>query len=296
MIRYILGAALAASAITPVMAANPQYLETFEGYSGAFTATGNVGFGASVSSITQFTSGTAQAETFGGNLATTSSAFAGSTALSWDGATDQYALVRGGVDYAGSAPLPGTAGQVYAALALRVDKLAPVIGDNDIEIFRLGQTTGNRDLHIGVFNGVLELLNRNGGPLVTLSTTAFDPASGSNWANGQWRVLAISANLTTASATSVVKVWTINSVTGAATLLGQTAPFTAVRTAGINHYGTGAFAAVPSGTSGVAISTDNWGIYNSSTVTDEAAFLRGVSIAYWGVDPQAGVADWSVYE
>lgn len=278
-------------------ASAPDYLETFEDYDGTFDgSTGAIGFTAGTTTIVPFQSGTVSGGSFAGSplAISTDSPFAGDQALTWHGDSDRFALVRGGADFASSDPLDGTEGQVYAAFALRVDSLDPTLANNDIEILRLGQGGGFRDIHVGVLDGVLELVGTNGAALVELSTEAFDPGSSENWADDEWRVLAISATLDTTDPESVVKVWLVAD-DGSATLLGETAPFTAARDSGINHYGIGAFVAIPTGTAAIQITTDEWGIYDAANVTDETDFLAKVAEHYWGVVP-SNVDGWHLFD
>jgi hypothetical protein len=285
------------------MATAQTAFEGFESFSGVFAAannTTNTGFDGvgSATTLPGFT-GIAVHENFGGTPISidTVSPFEGSQALRWAGDSDQYALIRGaayGTIYDGTAGTPNTVGSVFAAFAVRVNSLDATLGNNDIELFRLGQVAGERDLHIGAFNGVLEIVGRNGAPFTTLSTTAFDAASPSNWTTGgnPWRVLAVKAVFDTAAPNSVVSVWEVPAA-GAPTLLGATTPFTATRNSGITHYGIGAFAAVPSGTAAVSFSLDAVRIYNNAAaeVATDSGFLSLVQGDYFS----SNVEDWMAF-
>lgn len=198
--------------------------------------------------------------------------------LTWAGDSDRYALLE-------SAGIPETAGKLYTAFAFKVNTVSATAADNDIEVFRLGQGAGFRDISISIIDGALTLSNRNGiAAAVVLQASV--PA-------GDWRVIAVEADFVTASATSSVKVSEI-SPTGVITTLGTASAFTATRNSGVTDYGFGAFAVVPTGTAAINIGLDEVRIYSNVDVTSSADFIQTVGFDYYGL-ANADVQDWNLY-
>lgn len=275
-----------------------QSFEGFEQFAGTHDgSTGSTGFDGGTSATTLPWVGAGAIPSggaFGGTPVSidTTSPYAGSQALSWAGDTDAWALMAGDGSY--GEVLPGTDGTVYAAFAVRVDSLDGDNTNNDIEIVRLGQGAGNRDIHIGVLDGELQIIERSStaGSEITVSTTAFDGAGSNNWDDGEWRVLAIEATLDDAAANSSITLYNVTA--SGATALGTLSGFQAGGAAGITHYGYGAFAAVPTGSASMAITVDSVTIYDNSSIADTASFLSAVDSDY-DFTSVSSVSEWSIY-
>jgi len=273
-------------------------VEGFESFSGVMDGDGSSAAGQALTNSSGFDGASSASDlpftdSFGdvyagtGIVIDTTDPFEGAQSLTWAANSDAFALI-GGPSYA--TVLPGTDGTVYAAFAVRVNSLAAAAADVDIELLRLGQGTGERDIHIGVLDGSLDLVARNGGAGTTLSADAFNPASGSNWDDDTWRVLAIEAIFDTVGTGSSVTVWEVTA--GGNTQLGQDTGFTATRADGITHYGYGAFAIIPTGTADTSISVDQVTIYDRNDIADQATFLTTVAADLLGI---ASVDSWDLY-
>jgi hypothetical protein len=205
--------------------------------------------------------------------------------LKWLGTTDQYGTLA-------VPALAGTEDTVQIAFPIRVDSLDATLANNTIDIVLIAQGADSV-FGLTVASGVFRMASSNTfGAAVTLSTTAFDNASPQKWADGTWRILAGRVTPKTDGSGSA-KWWSVDPVTGAATVLADVGGLTNARAStGLTLIGYGASLDVPAGTANCGISVDNMSFYSNAAYPNESAFLTGVRVDYAN---GAAVTGWSLY-
>lgn len=190
--------------------------------------------------------------------------------------------------------LPNTSGAVWVAVAFRAPVISGTATENDVDILRVQDPTGNL-FGLIVADGVLRMASTNGWGATRILSSNVATNPGPN----NWVIIAGRVNQSTTAGQAQAKWWLVSTSGVATVAYDDFANNTSTGNGGVgdvNRLQFGATYRFPSlPTDAFVVNIDNVLIAPGTTYATEADFLNAVNQAYLGINP-AGVEEWSLFE
>lgn len=190
--------------------------------------------------------------------------------------------------------LPNTSGAVWVAVAFRAPVISGTATENDVDILRVQDPTGNL-FGLIVADGVLRMASTNGWGATRILSSNVATNPGPN----NWVIIAGRVNQSTTAGQAQAKWWLVSTSGVATVAYDDFANNTSTGNGGVgnvNRLQFGATYRFPSSpTDAFVVNIDNVLIAPGTTYATEADFLNAVNQAYLGINP-AGVEEWSLFE